>query len=359
MDRISAAGNLIIEMSVDRWSLLANSGGQERLLVEASVGQPMHYNELFASKRKLPSDGTLPPDSIQCVVLGYSYDDDSWHLGLLFAGDLVMQRGSRWCEMASWPDPDPTVFREPATHAGHALARAVGSPFNLIEPEPPAAEPPDLPPPPPLRDLPLSFEEWTLAQDEGSELRFTRASSWMYGKQVRIAWYTLLIVAYVGMAVLSLQGTLAMTKPDFLPLVGFGVAVLLLVMIVMLIGQLLRAHRVIAVDAAGVAALRGASERWRVEQREIEALYVSEVVNRKGKKRTVYHSELNLYMKDGTFRLLLNQPHPVELKQPPEADVQDGVVPLTAYIAQSDLQMAALHIAKVLDVEVRYDRRLK
>jgi len=370
MDRILAAGNLIIEMSVDRWCLLANNSGHERLLVEASVGQPMHYNELFASKRHLSSDGVLSSDAIQRVVLGYSNDDDAWHLGLLLNGDLAAARGSRWCEMASWPDPDPTVFRESATHAGHALARAVGSPFNLIEPEPTISEPPVLPPPPPLRDLPLVLEDWTLEQDE--VLQLTRSPRWARGKILRIVWYALLIVAYVVMALLSLQGTLAITKPEFLPHVGLVVALLLLGIIVMTVGQLFRAHRVIALEATGVTAKRGKGERWRVNQNEIEALYVSEIVNRKGKKRTIYHSEINLFLKDGTFRLLVSQPHPVELKAPKDTIVvedapkpadttalEDGVMPLTAYMAKSDLQTAGLYIAKVLDVEARYDRRLK
>lgn len=358
MDRIPAAGNLTIEMDLDRWRLLANGSGQERLLLEARSGQPMRYDDIFASKRRLPAEGLLQLNAIQRVVLGYSNDDDSWHLGLLFEPQLASQRGSRWCEMARWPDPDPAVFRDTATRAGHALARTLGSPFNLIEPEPRTEVSESDEPLPPLRDLPLEFDDWTLEQRD--QLQFTRDGRWARGKFFRIFWYGLLIVAYVGLAVLSLQGTLALTKPEFLPFVGLAVAAFLLVMVLVTIRQLLVTHRTLVVDGEGVAAVRGKRESWRVQRSEIEAVYVSEIRNRKGKKRTVHHGEINLFLKDGKFRLLISQPRPVEYPEPVVSEeLQDGVMPLTTAVAKSDLQMAGLHVAQKLGVEARYDLRLK
>ncbi len=58
MDRISAAGNLTIEVDVDRWRLMVNGGTPERVLLEASANQPLQYIELFGSKRQL----VIPPD---------------------------------------------------------------------------------------------------------------------------------------------------------------------------------------------------------------------------------------------------------------------------------------------------------
>ncbi len=134
MSRISAAQNLTIEIEDNRWRLLTNGDGPERVLVEAAPGEPLRYIPLFASKRHLPDIGVLPIERVQRVVLGWSGSDGAWHLGLMLDPDLAEMRGSRWCEMAHWIDPDRSLYGRQATEAGESLAESIAKPFNLIPP---------------------------------------------------------------------------------------------------------------------------------------------------------------------------------------------------------------------------------
>jgi hypothetical protein len=109
-----------------------------------------------------------------------------------------------------------------------------------------------------------------------------------------------------------------------------------------------------------VSAKHGSGNNWQVNRNDVQAVYVSEVVNKKGKKRVVYHGELNLYLQDGKFRTFLELPQTVEDgAAPPETPIDEEVVPLTASNAYTDLQTAALYVARALNVECRYDRRIK
>src|SRR5512145_1151081 len=177
MDRISAAGNLTIEVSPERWRLIANGNGQEQVLVEALPGEPLQYRPAFAQKRRLPDTGKLPGEQIQRVVLGWSQQDEAWHLGLLLGPELAELRGSRWCEMARWPDPETGVFVEIANQAGRSLASALGRPYNFITPEPKTetAAAPSVP----LPVLPLELDQWTLEKADHLQLR--RSSRWVRG----------------------------------------------------------------------------------------------------------------------------------------------------------------------------------
>lgn len=356
MEQISAAGNLTIEVGADQWRLIANGNGQEKVLVEAASGQPLRYPDIFASKRRLPEQGSLPLDNIQRVVLGWSHEDESWHLGLMLGPEIALKRGSRWCEIARWPDPDTNVFSDVAMQAGRSLARTITRPFNLIEPQTQEAP---VEPAPALRDLPLQFDLWSLEKKDG--LQLTRAPQWARGQVLRIVWYGLLVAVYLVLSLVTLQKVIALPKPEFLPYLGLVTAALLGFLILYTAYQLFVQPNVIVVESTGVAARRGGSERWRVDKPEIQAVYVSEVVNKKGKKRVVYHGELTLFLQDGHFRTVLEQPHTVEDEDyvKKEEVVEDAVFPLTAYHAHSDLQMAGLYIAQALGVECRYDRRVK
>lgn len=368
MDRISAAGNLTIEVDVDRWRLMVNGGTPERVLLEASANQPLQYIELFGSKRQLPADGTLPIHTIQRVVLGWSHEDESWHLGLLLGPEIAQQRGSRWCELARWPDPDTTVFGELAARAGRGLARTIACPFNLIEPAVKEAAPP--PPPKPLRELPLYFDQWTLNRQ--SALQFVRSPRWARSRVLRIVWYAVLVAVYIILSVMTLRGIIALPKPEFLPYLGLAVAVLLVGLIGYSLYQLLTSPNRVIVDGADgtIRGLRGEVERWGFNKGDVQAVYVSEVVNRRGRKkrvgdtvrdtRMVYHGELNLYLQDGRFHTIMEQAQPIEDEQSPvEAEIEDVVLPLSSNHAYTDLQMAGLYVAQALGVECKYDRRVK
>lgn len=371
MDRISAASNLTIEVDNDRWRLMINGSVPERVLLEAVPNQPLHYIELFGSKRQLPIDGQLPVHAIQRVVLGWSQEDESWHLGLVLGPEIAVPRGSRWCELARWPDPDTTVFGELAARAGRGLARTIACPFNLIEPDTQTAVPAAPPAPPkPLRELPLYFDQWTLTRQ--SALQFVRSPRWARNRVVRVLWYALLVVVYIILSVMTLRGIIALPKPEFLPYLGLAVAVLLVGLIGYTLYQLLTYPNRVVVDEAqkNVRGLRGESERWAFQKPDIQAVYVSEVVNRHSRKkkvgnetrekRLVYHGELNLLLQDGRFYPIMEQSHPMDDElTPPEADIQDTVLPLTSNEAYTDLQQAGVYVAQALGVECRYDRRVK
>ncbi len=356
MDRISAAGNLSIYIEPNRWRLSAAANGDERLLVEAAAGESLRYTNPFAEKRRLPG-GTLAIAQIQRVVTGWSREDQSWHLGLLFEASLAESRGSRWCELARWPDPDTSVFADVADQAGRALARILARPYNLIEPETISKSAP-APSLPPLRALPLEFDQWTLEQKPN--LQFKRSSRWARARIIRLAWYGLLLLAYVALSVLSLQGIIALPRPEFLPYLGLATAVLLFGLMIYTLYQLVTQPSQILVESHGVRARHASGHNWQINRNDVQAVYVSEVVNKKGKKRVIYHGELNLYLHDGKFRTFLEQPHTIEDGiAPTDAPPEDEVVLLTPHNAHTDLQVAGLHVANALKVECRYDRRVK
>jgi hypothetical protein len=363
MDRISAAGNLTIEIDADLWRLLLTNNMRETVLLEAAPNQPLRYAELFGSKRVLPSIGTLPLHTVQRVVVGWSADDESWHLGLLLGPEIAQPRGSRWCELARWPDADQTVFGDLAAQAGRGLARVLACPFNLIEPQQTAAKVTPVKPRAvayhPLPDLPLNLHLWTL--DRRSALQFTLTPQWTRARVLRIVWYTLLIVIYLALSIATLRGIIALPRPEFLPYLGLATAVLLTGFIVYTLYQLLVTPNRIVIDNQ-VSAMRGKNVRWRFAGQDVQAVYASEIVSSRGKKRSVHHGELNLYLKDGSFQRLIYVPYVIFSDQDAafEDTVQhDSVTELSANQATSDLQVAGLYVAQALGVECRYDLRLK
>ena len=66
------------------------------------------------------------------VVVGWSDDDSSWHIGLLLDPQYAPSRGGRWCELARWI----TVSGADPESAGHKLADILRRPFRLVPPEP-------------------------------------------------------------------------------------------------------------------------------------------------------------------------------------------------------------------------------
>jgi len=384
MDRISAAGNLTIEVKPDSWRLIVNGNAQERVLVEATPGEPIRYIPTFAAKRRLPDTGKLPVENIQRVVLGWSNDDESWHLGLLLTQDLANARGSRWCEIARWPDPDVNVFSDIASQAGRSLARTITRPFNLIEPPPQSERVSKAIEIPPLRTLPLEFDLWTLDKRE-SQLQFTRSASWGRSRLLRIVWYVLLAALYVVLSVTTLSGVIALPSPFviqlealsnlyppdgkilevpaiYLPILGLLTAVLLVIFIISTFYRLLtRPDRIIVDETSrSVYAQRGSREGWRLDQVAIDSVYVSEMVGHRGKKRVVHHGEMNLRLQDGSFFHLFDQPQPVDdVLSPTDTPDTDAVLGLTPLSAFTDMQMAGLWVAQSLNVPCWYDRRAR
>ena len=220
MERISAAENTTIEMDNAYWRLLSNGSAPEtRILLEASSGQPVNYQADFAVTRRLPENGHLSLEDIQRIVLGWSNSDEAWHLGILLNNELAEQRGSRWCEIASWPDPDTTVYNEIAARAGESLAHVVTRPFAVVPPKPTAArvEPRELP------NLPLSFDHlWTLKLTTSDDVQLVRNPAWARTTIRRILLYILWTVVYILLIYATLTSGIAPGKSSVPAVFGYG-----------------------------------------------------------------------------------------------------------------------------------------
>ena len=289
MNRISAAENMIIETGPDSWRLIASGeAGEERGLLEATVDRQVRYTEAFARSRRLPAEGRLPAPYVVQVVLGWSANEETWRLGLLLAPDIADPRGSRWCELARWPDPEATVFEDLARESGMGLAQILNRPFNFI---PPQRRPETAPEPePPLPGLPLTIGGWSLESGANDTLAFIRSGKWSRRRMTRAVWYTFWMIVYVVLSVTTLNSDLALPNagamlpnPDLLPYLGLATAVGLILMILYTLYELLTAPDRIEVDprTAQITALRSGRQRWRVNAGEIESVYVTQVVNKR------------------------------------------------------------------------------
>ena len=393
-DRISAGNNLSIDMASDRWRLLVNGDSPERVLVEAAAGEPLRYMPTFGQRRRLPDTGVLPTLYIQRVVLGWSLKDEAWHLGLVLEAELADARGSRWCEVAHWPDPERDLYVDVATQAGSASAHVVMRPFDLIPPREaeavavpapvaaassayyspaPVAPAPTPAPyrlvtpvaaPAPLPSLPVTVDEWRLEQVGADTLEFKRSGAWARGKYLRSLWYLLFTVIYLILSITTLDGRIALPKPEFLPYLGLASAGILFLLALASVVRVVRTpNRIVVQSGRGVAGLRGRGERWRADLPDIESVYVSQVVGRKIKheKRTIHYGELSLLLNNGKFMFLLAS-HQVEEKPLAVAEdmpAQEAVMPLTSNDVESSMQTAAAHVARILSLPAWYDQRLK
>ena len=392
MSQISAAENLVIDMEAERWRLLANGGYETRALMDASPGQPVRYLPGFGSTRRLPSSGQLPLEDVQRVVLGWSNKDEAWHLGLILEPDLAAARGSRWCEIAHWPDPDTNVFLDLASQAGKTLAATIARPFNLI----PARVEQPAPPPPPalLPPLPLRMGLWTLdwanngKRKRGSDFiaesetgvtapeqrafQFLRTSSWTISKTLRIGWYSIWVVVYLILSIATLTRKLALPNsgtmlptPEVLPFLGILSAVVLVGMILYNLYELFYKPDGIVVDpqTRTVTAFRGGSQLWQTFGDAALAVYVTQVVAKKSKKPVVHHGEINLHLGGEDFFQILEQGEGEESSRPWKVHFpldEELVVPIDGDLVNTDLQAAALYVARALgNLPCRYDQRTK
>jgi Na+-transporting methylmalonyl-CoA/oxaloacetate decarboxylase gamma subunit len=420
MERISAAGDVIIEVEPQSWRLLADGNGAERLLVEASPGAPLRYGDRFGGSRQLPPSGELPRHNIQRVVLGWSAQDTSWHLGLVLAGDLVAERGSRWCGLAHWYDPTLNQYEKIATQAGQALAAQTSLPFSVIPPKPedvsaaaaaaataprpPAVEPaPPMtrvitlgePPPPmptgaqsyaapgtpyaqseseyetplqpiPQPALPLKFDLWTLQQLDPVRLEFTLSGAWGRSRLLRTAMYIVWLGIFIVLTVTTLTSGIAYPRPEILVYLGIASIIFLVLLILYNLIRVMTATNRIIVEPEGVRWMRGKRVKHAVPADRIAEVYISHVVSKVGKRgksaeeRAVHYGELNLFLTDGDFKTIITQSQFDETIPATDDPInEEQIVGLTPYNARTRLQAAALRLSQVLRVHAEYDKRLK
>jgi hypothetical protein len=309
---------------------------------------------------------------------------------------LANQRGSRWCEMAHWPDPDTTVFADVAAEAGKTLAHTISRPFNFIAPR--VHEKPAPPPPQPLPALPLKFGLWTF--ENGSQpgvLQFTRASSWTMGKITRIIWYTVWLAIYLALSITTLTSGLALPNsgtmlpsPQLLPYLGLATAVVLIGLIFHTLSEIFTMPDRIVIDSSTrtVTTRRGNRQRWKIAGGDVQSVYVTQMLSKKGKQYVIRHGEVNLHLGGGNFHSLFQQDdpdeknsvvgidpigNPLDLVTAPAVTIaaepikgvtaeksSDIIAALNRESVTTDLQAAGLYIAETLgNLPVWYDRRVK
>lgn len=370
MLRLPAGDNLSVDIQPNRWRLLfadadADNGmTRARVLVEAVPGQALRYTNSFAARRRLPPE-SLPPAQIRQVVAGWSADDARWHLGLVVAPELAAERGSRWVEMASWPDPTQTTTQAAVQQAGIALGEVLGVPFRLI---PPRVAPEIAAPVADLPALPLQLGIWTLeravAEDAaastgggGEALRLRRSARWTRGRLLRALWYALWMAIFAALSVATLTTELALPNsgmmlpnPQILPYLGLATAAVLAALIVSILREVLANPDRVLIDPASrsIVGLTGGVERWRHDADDVQAIYASQVVGQRGDKRTLYHGELNLQLDSSRFFSVLTTEQEEEQRGVNGARPIELVEPLDPRHVETDLQAAALYLADAL-----------
>lgn len=378
MTQITVSDNFVVDYSDRQWRLIRISDHEEqnaRVTVEAGGG--FCYNSYFADIHDLPDEGEIAADDIIEVALGWSYKTDAWQLSVVLSPDLAAARSSRGCEALRFIDPDMSAYEQDAKDVGQALADVLGKPFVIMPPE--EAPPPE---PIPLADLPLDIGIWRLQAGAPavpgaapSEVRFVRSKSWARAKMRQIAWYGLMAAVYVWVAAASISSELALPNtgtlipnPQILPYMGMGVAVLLILLIGQRVWQFMREPDAILISSyeGSVIALRGRQVRWKVNAKNVQSVYVSELVKKRSRRPTVYHSEINLHLVKGRFRRVMAEDRKLANPLLPDADPLSeqergvGVAVLDPKQASTALQAAAIHIAVCLDdLPVWHDRRYK
>ncbi|MDE2854629.1 MAG: hypothetical protein OXN88_10700 [Chloroflexota bacterium] len=377
MTRIAVSANSLVDYSPERWRLIqVDAPAKPKLIVEAKTGVPFRYNGYFAVSRDLPESGEILVADLGQVVLGWSNETNSWHLGLTLSPEISLARSSRWFELLRFTNADAGAHETTAVQLGTALAKTLGIPFASTAPL--DAEP--APEPIPLEPLPLHLGAWRLeaaGQKRGAdgELRLVRETRWLRAKQRQIAWYALLTVLYLWVSAATLTSELGLPiagtlipDPAWLPYLGIAVALLLLLNVARLLLIIQREPNRIVINPyeKSISAFRGDRQRWKLNAGGLQSIYASEVVKKRGRKPTVFHGEINLHLLDGRFMpLLVDKEKIVNALLPgrdPAAENErpDGVHALEPEAVSTALQAAALHIAAPLgELPVWYDRRLK
>lgn len=407
MERIEA-GKLVIEHDAEHWRLLANGRGGERALFEAESGQPARFAETFARHRNLPIDagaeqGTLLPEQVERVVMGWSSKHGLWQLGLMLDDRLAQVRGSSWCGLATWDADTAPNFEAVANHVGQSLASKLARPYAFVPPEPtpdfeqetlPGAmavstpyalgiEPPPTLYAPPARmtppvdtsevrqaiaqpPLPYALDDWKLQRIDAARVQLALSGAWARVRFWRAGWYIVLAGIFFILTATSLTSGIALPRPEFLIYMGWASVVVMTVGALVTMWRAARQPKRIVFDGEGnrVLWLRGRAVAGEVPPGVLQAVYATHVVGKVGgwakkQARRVRFGELNLLLGDGTFVHVLTLPR-IEEMIPTTDDPLDeeGVVPLTAFNARTKLQSAALAIAETLRVPAMYDKRL-
>ena len=382
MTNVSAADNLQIDYSPQVWQI---RNGDQAPMVYADL-QGLHYNERFASTRRLPPTGLLTHGQSLQVIAGYQRTDESWHLGVVLDADLTAARGSRWCELAHWPDPDMTNFVDVAQSAGRGLATVLNVPFRLVEPRPVETAVPVEPikPATPLPDLPLTAGLWTLQHAnqinekigfdaQGDQLVFVRSKTWVNRHYRRMIWHSIWAIIYLWLSLVTIRGDTALPNagtivpdPHVLPYMGVVIAFGFVISVFYHAYRIRTVPNLIVVDPSSrtVSAWQGRNHRWSRSLSNVQSLYVSESLRQRStKSNNAEHGELNFYLESGAFSHILVQGEGESDAVPPTSENTgpriEAVRPLTNDDVTSSLQAMGLYMAQAFGLPAFYDRRVR
>ena len=367
MTEFSAADNHTVQISDRRWRLLF-----ENKPMAEGTPRGFRYGQRFGNSRQLGADGLLPREAIVQVVLGWQAADEAWHLGLTLNNELASERGSRWCELVSWPDPDMVVFKELAQQTGEELSQVMQVPFYVIPPQEavPQAPPRDLP------DLPISFGLWSIQHADNTDkarLLLVRSEKWMRRKVGRIAWYAFWSVVYLALSIATLTAPIALPNagtllpdPQWLPYLGIGTFFFLWGLIFYQIWLIIRKPDRIIIDGTlgRILGFKGKEKRWDVDAQDIQSVYISEIIKRREKSPATEYGELNLHLGNGNYRFVITQ-HDAEdndtTPQPDEKNIVngEGIYDLNRATYRTNLQAAGVMIAEALERPAWLDLRVK
>ena len=376
MSRIALSSSRLVDFAENRWRLIAlDPDATPSLLAEARIGGGLRFAEAFAEANALPATGELPAGDIRQLSLSWSPETAAWILTLAWSPELSFSEESRAFELLRLVDADHPSREDDARQVGSALATLLDIPF--VDHAPAIAPPPE---PAPLLDLPLRLGLWQLEAQQGafekrgdSSLRLVRDASWRNAKRRQIAWYALLTVIYAWVSLVTLSSDLGLPNagtlipnPGLLPYLGIAVAGLLLLMIARGVFQLRREPDSLVMTGDSISAYCGDALRWSMDAAKMQSVYATELVKKRDRNNTIYHAELNLQLTDGAFRRLLADPAKRKTPLLPGVDGDKekqrprGVVLLEAEEVSTELQAAALHIARCLgELPTWYDRRFK
>lgn len=187
------------------------------------------------------------------VVVGWAVEDSSWHLGVMVTPELAQTRGGRWCGLARWINAEGDNARE----AGEALASVLHKPFRLVPPteneQPTVSAAPIVsddtvmsapvlpePEPVPLMPLPINLGEWVLEQED-EDYVCEHSKAWRNRALFNVVFFIVLTIVFAGLSIGSYFSPFAPVQPWWLPLVGFVLTILLVLLVIRQIIMLVRA----------------------------------------------------------------------------------------------------------------------
>jgi hypothetical protein len=334
------------------------------------------FDRMFSAEQRLSAD-PLDVADIEQVVVGWSDEDLCWHLGFTLNAERATQRGGRWVGLAHWYDPTAADLGEQVQEAGQALSAIIGQPFTLIPPrmrekaktqassEMDSDEADGLTEDYLLPDLPLRFGVWELAR-AGESFVLARVDRWQVQGLLGVLWYLFWAVAFLLVSVATLLDSLALPYtgillPDraWLPYLGIAGGVVILGLTLRAVWRLRHTvSRIIITPSAGmITAFMGNRQAWQYAADAIQDVYVTQLMQQRGKRQVIQYGEINLRLRDNRFVHVLEHDHEQEkVMSNLDFAIVDSIAPLRDI--DSELQAAAAYIAEGLgDLSCVYDQR--